>query len=129
MLHIVTFGTNHSSYIVSLTLLMHKLCHIPDTRFYFACCRDGISREKTAATTTNKRAKRQSRKLNAVCISRMYVTRYSSGNVRVKYVSSHTNHDLSLAQVKFLPLPKDVKDGITIKLNIGIPIDRILDGT
>ena len=38
-------------------------------------------------------------------------------------------HDLLLAQPKFLPLPKDVKDGIAIKLSLGIPIDRILDGT
>ena len=43
-----------------------------------------------------------------------------------KYVSSHTNHDLSLAQVKFLP--KDTKDSMAIKLNLGIPTDHILDG-
>ena len=58
----------------------------------------------------------------------MYATHQSNGTVKVKYISSHTNHDLSLAQVKFLPLPQDVKDGIAIKLNVGIPIDRILDG-
>ena len=93
------------------------------------CCRDGASREKNAVTGDKKRAKRQSRKIDAVCVSRMYATRHRSGVVSVKYVSSHTNHDLSLTQAKFLPLPKDVKDGIAIKLSLGIPIDRILDGT
>lgn len=80
-------------------------------------------------TGDKKRAKQQSRKIDAVCILRMYATCRHSGVVSVKYVSSHTNHDLSLAQAKFLPLPKDVKDGIAIKLSLGIPIDRILDGT
>ena len=94
-------------------------------RFYFACCRDGTARE---SVKKKKRAKRESRKINAVCISRMYVTLQSNGIVRVEYISSHTNHDLSLSQVKFLPLPKDTKDSIAIKLNLGIPIDRILDG-
>ena len=46
----------------------------------------------------------------------------------MKYVSTHTNHDLSLAQLKFIPLPKDTKDSIAMKLNLGIPIARILDG-
>ena len=94
-------------------------------RFYFACCRDGTARE---SVKKKKRAKRESRKINAVCISRMYVTLQSNGIVRVEYISSHTNHDLSLSQVKFLPLPKETKDSIAIKLNLGIPIDRILDG-
>ena len=98
--------------------------------FYFACCRDGRVRESsTTSNSTKTRARRESRKINAVCISRMYVTRQSSGAVGVKYISSHTNHDLSLAQVKFLPLPKDTKDSIAIKLSLGIPIDRIMDGT
>ena len=58
----------------------------------------------------------------------MYATHASDRSVRVKYVTSHTNHDLSLEQSKFLPLPKDMKDDIAIKLNMGIPIERILDG-
>ena len=101
-----------------------------DLTFYFACCRDGTARESsTTSNSTKRRAKRESRKINAVCISRMYVTLKASGTVVVNYISSHTNHDLSLAQVKFLPLPKDTKDSIAIKLTLGIPIDRIMDGT
>ena len=99
-------------------------------KYYFACCRDGVPRENTkqSSASTKKRAKKQSRKINGVCISRIYATQVSNGTVKVKYVASHTNHDLSLAQAKFLPLPEDVKDGVAIKLNTGIPIDRILDG-
>ena len=69
-----------------------------------------------------------SRKIEAVCISRMYATLHRDETVTVKYVSTHTNHDLSLAQLKFIPLPKDTKDSIAMKLNLGIPIARILDG-
>ena len=57
----------------------------------------------------------------------MYATRHSDDTVLLKYISSHTNHDIM--EVKFLPLPKDVKEGISIKLGLGIPIERILDGT
>ena len=63
-----------------------------------------------------------------MCISRMYVKCCSTGSVEVRYISSHTNHDLTLEQAKFVPLPKDVKDNISLKLNQGIPIERILDG-
>ena len=49
-----------------------------DMRFYFTCCRDGAARESsTACNSTKKRAKGESREINAVCISRMYVTRHS----------------------------------------------------
>ena len=95
--------------------------------YYFACCRDGTFKERQAEGTHKKRAKRQSRRIGGVCVSRMYVTRTSNA-VSVKYITTHTNHDLSLQQAKHLPLPKDVKDGITIKLSLGIPTDRILDG-
>ena len=46
----------------------------------------------------------------------------------MKYISSHSNHDLPLDQAKFLPLPKDIKNSTAIKLAQGIPNDRILDG-
>ena len=108
--------------------ILHQV-NIIDKKFYYACCRDGAARESvTSRSSGKKRERRESRKINAVCISRMYVTLHSNELVRVKYISSHTNHDLSLAQAKFLPLPKDTKDSIAIKLNLGIPIDRILDG-
>ena len=101
---------------------------VPVLKYYYVCCRDGVARKHCTESKGKKRAQQESRKSNGVCISRMYVTHASDESVRVKYVSSHTNHDLSLEQSKFLPLPKDVKDGIAIKLNMGIPIERILDG-
>lgn len=73
--------------------------------------------------------KRPSRKIDNVCISRMYVHHHADDNqVTVKYLSSHTNHDLSLEQTKYLALPQSVKNDITCKLAMGIPIERILDG-
>ena len=86
--------------------------------------------EKNVVIGGKKRAKRQSRKMDAVCVLRMYATHCHSGVKSVKYVSSHTNHDLSLAQAKFLPLPKDVKMALpSSSCSLGISIDRILDGT
>jgi len=111
---------------------MFQFCYFTHTplalKYYYVCCRDGVARKNCTESKGKKRAQRESRKINGVCISRMYATYASDGSVRVKYVTSHTNHDLSLEQSKFLPLPKDVKDDIAIKLNMGIPIERILDG-
>lgn len=84
--------------------------------------------ECTPGKDCKKRAKRPSRKIDGICISRMYAKRCSSGRVEVRYISSHTNHNLSLEQAKFVPLPKDVKHSISLKLSQRIPIDRILDG-
>jgi len=95
--------------------------------YYFACCRDGASRKKLSKSSS--RAERQSRKVG-MCISRMYVRHCSyNGEVKVRYISSHTNHNLSLEQAKFVPLPKAVKESISAKLSLGIPVERILDGT
>ena len=52
----------------------------------------------------------------------------STGTVHARYISSHTNHDLSLEQARFVQFPKDVKDSISAKLSQGIPVERILDG-
>ena len=52
-------------------------------------------------------------------IDGMYATLQSNGIVRVEYISSHSNHDLLLSQVKFLPLPKDTKDSIAISSILG----------
>lgn len=41
-------------------------------------------------------------KLDNVCISRIYATVESDGNVKVTYIPAHTNHDLA---VKHIPLP------------------------
>lgn len=99
-----------------------------DLKYYYACCRDGAPPKKYHLTSIKPRTKRQSRKIGDTCISRIYAKHKANGVVLVEYISSHTNHDLSLEQSKFLPLPKDVKSTIAMKLNMGIPVERILDG-
>jgi hypothetical protein len=58
----------------------------------------------------------------------MYVTEYLDGKVEVKYISAHSNHDLGNAELPHLPLPKGVKEEIAIKLSLGIPSERIMEG-
>lgn len=58
----------------------------------------------------------------------MYATHTGSGPAQVKYISSHINHNLYLEQVKHLLLPTGVKNTISMKPNIGIPVEYILDG-
>ena len=101
-------------------------------KYYFGCCRDGSTKEKKISldpeVARKKRVKRESRKIGGICISRLYPTQQHNGAVHVKYISLHSNHDLSLDQAKFLLLPKDIKNSTAIKLAQGIPNDRILDG-
>ena len=56
------------------------------------------------------------------------MTEYLDGKVEVKYISAHSNHDLGNAELPHLPLPKGVKEEIAIKLSLGIPPERIMDG-
>ena len=58
----------------------------------------------------------------------MYVTEYLDGKVEVKYISAHSNHDLGNTELPHLSLPKGVKEEIAIKLSLGIPPERIMDG-
>ena len=58
-----------------------------DMMYYFACCRDGSCRQRKAGSSTCKvRAKRQSHKIDGICISRIYVRRFSTGRMHARYI-------------------------------------------
>ena len=100
------------------------------TRYYYVCCRDGKYREnkQTHKTDAKRVHQRPSRKLNATCISRMYVDKFNDDHVEVKYISAHHGHELGVCELPYLPLPQSVKESVSIKLSQGIPSERILDG-
>ena len=58
----------------------------------------------------------------------MYVTEYKDGHVDVKYISAHTGHELGTSELCHLPLPKSVKEEIAMKISMGIPPERIIEG-
>lgn len=105
-------------------------------RYYYSCCRDGKSRQNkwTKRKTDKKRGeggKKPSRKLNDVCISRIYATvRGRNGAVNVMYIPAHTNHTLSIKEeAKHLPLPISTRNEIAAKLQCGISVKRVMEGT
>ena len=102
----------------------------PVERYYYVCCRDGSYKESKQERKTEKRRPHQkpSRKLNNVCISRMYITRFKSGKIDVKYISAHSNHTPGKEEDAFLPVPTSAKTEIAIKLSLGISIERIMHG-
>ena len=59
----------------------------------------------------------------------MYVTELQSGAVQVMYVSAHSNHETGEKEDAFIPLPGSSKENIAMKLSIGIPIERIMEGS
>ena len=88
------------------------------------------SRMNTQPRQTSKVRPHQkpSRKLDACCISRMYVTEFTDGHVEVKYISAHTAHELGTLELPHLPLPKGVKEEVALKISMGIPAERIMEG-
>ena len=71
---------------------------------------------------------RHSRKLNDFCTARMIATIHNgTGEVSVKYISSHTNHELGVSEYRNLPLPPSVKENIREQFAAGITIERIMD--
>lgn len=56
------------------------------------------------------------------------VTVLCGGEVNVKYIATHSGHDLSDKEMIHLPVPASTRQCIAQKLLNGIPIDRILDG-
>ena len=58
----------------------------------------------------------------------MYVTKFNSGKIEVKYISAHSNHAPGPSEAGFLPLPVSIKEEIAMKLSLGISIERIMDG-
>ena len=58
----------------------------------------------------------------------MYVTKFNSGRIEVKYISAHSNHTPGPGEAGFLPLPVSTKEEIAMKLSLGISVERIMDG-
>ena len=65
----------------------------------------------------------------AFCLARMTVIKnLASNEVTVTYIATHTNHQLSVNENKFLPLPQSVKKEVEEKFSRGVSIERIMDG-
>ena len=94
------------------------------------CCRDGNDQPCTKPRQTGKKCPHQkdTRKINATCISRMYVDYYEDGHVTAVHVKGHTNHQPGPHEDMYLPLPKSIREEIAIKLSNGIPAERIMEG-
>ena len=58
----------------------------------------------------------------------MYVTEFVDGRVEVKYVTGHTGHELGPSEIKHLPLPGSTREEVAMKISVGVPSERILDG-
>ena len=95
----------------------------------YTCCRDGNKRGHSGPNKSGKTRKRiQTRKLGDFCIARMIATEYlSDGRVEVKYISTHTNHNLAVNECKHLPLPNSVREEIRRQFAAGISLERIMD--
>ena len=46
----------------------------------------------------------------------MYVTKFSSSKMEVKFISAHSNHNPDEDEAGFVPLPVSTKEEITMKL-------------
>ena len=120
------------AYIYSYQLLRtHTGYHCAgETRtVMYTCCRDGNKREHTGPSKTGKTRKhQQNRKLENYCIAMMIATENrSEGRVEVKYISTHTNHELSVTECRNLPLPNSVREDICQQFAAGISLERIMD--
>ncbi len=98
-------------------------------RHYYVSCRDGNFRINLTKRTTGKNRVNQklSRKINDVCLSRMYVNEYKD-HFEVQYVSAHTNHKLCTSELPHLPMPHSSMDEVAFKVSRGIASERILEG-
>lgn len=98
--------------------------------YYYSCCRDGNyqDRERKRKTSQTRPHQKPSRKMNGLCISRMYVNEYIDNHVEVTYISAHSGHELGKTELQYLPLPQSTKDEVATKVSIGIPADRIKQG-
>ena len=100
----------------------------PTRTVLYVCCRDGMKKGHAGPNKTGKTRKHhESRKIEQYCLSRMIVTEYlKERKVHVRYISTHTNHDLSLQEYKHLPLPPSIKTDIQ-QFAEGVPLERIID--
>lgn len=58
----------------------------------------------------------------------MYVDESHSGQVAVRYISAHTGHELGQQELKHLPLPRSIKEEVSMKMSMGVPAERLLQG-
>ena len=47
-----------------------------------------------------------------------------TGQLQVYYVSTH-NHQLTLENTKFQPMPQSIRTGIKARLSLGVPVQEI----
>ena len=83
------------------------------------------SKRKTGKKRPNQKP---SRKVNDVCLSRMYVDEYLDHHVEVRYITAHTNHQLGAVELPHLPLPRSIREEVALKLSKGVSTERILEG-
>lgn len=95
----------------------------------YTCCRDGNKRGHTGPNKSGKTRKcNQTRKLGNYYVARMIATEHlSDGRVEVKYISTHTNHDLVVNECRHLPLPDSVREQIRQQFAAGVSLKRIMD--
>ena len=100
---------------------------------YYVCCRDGTYQPctKPRARQIGKKCPHQkdTRKMNDICISRMYIDYHEDCQVMVMHVTAHTNNQPGPREDMYLPLPKSTWEEIAIKLSNGIPTERIMEGS
>lgn len=97
----------------------------------YVCCRDGKSRQNIwGRKTSSTRQRNEFRKMhNRFCISRMTATKnLVTGEVNVEYISTHSGHQPSRAELRFLPLPQSLHKEVQEKFAQGITIEKIMDG-
>ena len=80
-------------------------------RYYYVCCRDDNYRGNKKPRITKKKRNHQksSHKLNATCLSRMYVDELVDKSIKVMYIPAHTGHIaiyLSLRNTSFCHYPR-----------------------
>ena len=75
--------------------------------------------QTTTADWETQTKPKGSRKLEDMCISRMYANVFDDGHVNVTYVTAHTNHMPGLREVAYLPLPNSTRQEIALKLANG----------
>jgi len=94
-------------------------------RLFYIFCRSGNYKENIKPRKSSKRRvyQKESRKINATCLSRMYVNNFEDGHVEVEYISTHTSHNLN---IKYLPLPTSTKEEVAMKLSLGVNPNRTM---
>ena len=103
----------------------------PTRSVMYTCCDDGQYKPNSAPRKSNQTRKHtQTRKLGEkYCLARMTATKnLKTGTVSLQYIATHTNHELSLAETKHLPLPQSLKKEVQDKFAKGISLERIMDG-